>query len=215
VVFDDARHYVLTTREKYDVIASDPLDVFVKGTAALYSKEYFESIKAHLNPGGLFSLYVPLYETDERTIKSELATFFAAFPYGTVWANTVDGQGYDMVFMGQADPLRIDLDAVQRRLESPEYAPVAQSLRDIGVNSATDLFATYAGQQSDLGPWVAGAELNRDGDLKLQYLGGWGINSAMEDYLYRQMMSYRQPPSNIFTGSPDRLLALVHALNGQ
>jgi spermidine synthase len=215
VVFDDARHYVLTTRDKFDVIASDPLDVFVKGTAALYSKEYFEAIKAHLNPGGMFSLYVPLYETDERTIKSELATFFAAFPYGTVWANTVDGQGYDMVFMGQAEPLKIDLDEVQRRLDSPAYAPVAQSLREIGLNSATDLFATYAGQQSDLGPWVIGAELNRDGDLKLQYLGGWGINSAMEDYLYRQMMSYRQSPSNIFTGSPERLLALVHALNGQ
>ena len=212
VVFDDARHYVITTREKYDVIASDPLDVFVKGTAALYSKEYFEAIKAHLNPGGLFSLYVPLYETDERTIKSELATFFAAFPYGTIWANTVDGQGYDMVFMGQADPLKVDLDAVQRRLESPAYAPVAQSLREIGLGSATDLFATYAGQQSDLGPWVAGAELNRDGDLKLQYLGGWGINSALEDYLYRQMMSYRKPPSNIFTGSPERLQALAYAL---
>ena len=34
------------------MIASDPLDVFVKGTAALYSKEYFESVKSHLNPGG-------------------------------------------------------------------------------------------------------------------------------------------------------------------
>jgi len=215
VVFDDARHYVMTTREKYDVIASDPLDVFVKGTAALYSKEYFDVVKAHLNPGGLFSLYVPLYETDERTIKSELATFFAAFPYGTVWANTVDGQGYDMVFMGQSEPLKVDLDEVQRRLESPGYEPVAQSLREIGVNSATELFATYAGQRSDLGPWVAGAELNRDNDLKLQYLGGWGINSAMEDYLYRQMMSYRQPPSNIFTGSPERLTGLVRALNRQ
>ena len=79
IIYDDARHFVLTTTNKYDIIASDPLDVFVKGTAAIYSKEYFEAVKAHLNPGGMFSLYVPLYETDERTIKSELATFFAAF----------------------------------------------------------------------------------------------------------------------------------------
>src|SRR6202012_5190046 len=71
VVFDDARHYILTTKEKYDIIASDPLDVFVKGTAAIYSKEYFESGKAHLNPGGKFTLYVPLYESDERTVQSE------------------------------------------------------------------------------------------------------------------------------------------------
>ena len=34
IVYDDARHYLLTTQNKYDIIASDPLDVFVKGTAA-------------------------------------------------------------------------------------------------------------------------------------------------------------------------------------
>jgi len=61
VEFDDARHYLMTTSNKYDIIASDPLDVFVKGTAALYSKEYFEAVKRHLNPGGMFTLYVPLY----------------------------------------------------------------------------------------------------------------------------------------------------------
>ena len=55
MVFDDARHYLLTTTEKYDIIASDPLDVFVKGTAAIYSKEYFDAVKAHLNPGGMFT----------------------------------------------------------------------------------------------------------------------------------------------------------------
>ena len=54
IVYDDARHYLLTTTEKFDIIASDPLDVFVKGTAALYSKEYFEAVKRHLNPGGMF-----------------------------------------------------------------------------------------------------------------------------------------------------------------
>ena len=100
VVFDDARHYLMTTHDKYDIIASDPLDVFAKGTAAIYSKEYFEAVKRHLNPGGMFTLYVPLYESDVRTVKSELATFFEAFPHSTIWANTVNGQGYDMVFMG-------------------------------------------------------------------------------------------------------------------
>ena len=125
VVFDDARHYLLTTTDKYDIIASDPLDVFAKGTAAIYSKEYFESVKRHLNPGGLFTLYVPLYESDERTVKSELATFFEAFPHSTIWANTVNGQGYDMVFMGHLEAPTINLDEIQQRLSRPDYAPVA------------------------------------------------------------------------------------------
>ena len=211
--FDDARHYMLTTKDKYDIIASDPLDVFVKGTAALYTKEYFQAVKDHLNPGGIFTLYVPLYESDVRTVKSELATFFEVFPYGTVWANTIEGQGYDMVFMGQAEPLKINLDEIQARLDRPDYAPVVQSLREIGVNSATELFATYAGQKSDLGPWLEGAEINRDADLRLSYLGGWGINSTLEDVIYRQMIAYRRAPVNIFTGSPQSINALIFAMS--
>jgi spermidine synthase len=212
IVYDDARHYVLTTPEKFDIIASDPLDVFVKGTAALYSVEYFQAVKAHLKAGGMFSLYVPLYETDETTIRSELATFFEAFPNGTIWANTVDGQGYDMVFLGQAEPLAIDLDAVQERLGRPDYAPVAQSLRDIGVNSAVDLLATYSGRKSDLAPWLRGAAINHDRDLRLQYLAGWGINSAMADSLYREILRYRRPPAGIFAGSLERRRALLYAM---
>jgi spermidine synthase len=213
VVFDDARHYLLTTKDKFDIIASDPLDVFVKGTAALYSREYFESVKSHLNPGGMFSLYVPLYETDERTIKSELETFFQAFPNATVWANTRDGLGYDMVFMGQVEPLKINLDEVQQRLDRPDYQPVVQSLREIGIGSEIDLFSTYAGQKSDLGQWTKGAEINRDADLRLSYLAGWGINSFLEDYLYRQMLKYRKQPDNIFTGSPQRIQELYRAMS--
>jgi spermidine synthase len=215
IVYDDARHFVLTTPEKFDIIASDPLDVFVKGTAALYSKEYFEAVKRHLNPGGLFTLYVPLYESDVKTVKSELATFMDVFPYGTVWANTVSGQGYDMVFLGQAGPLKINLDEIEQRLNRPDYAPVAQSLHEIGIRSPIDLLATYAGQKSDLGPWYAGAELNRDGDLRLQYLAGWGINSSLEDFIYRQMLSYRRPPTNLFTGSAERVQSLLYAISAE
>jgi len=213
IVFDDARHYVLTTTETFDIIASDPLDVFAKGTAALYSREYFEAIKQRLNPGGIFTLYVPLYESDVRTVKSELATFFEAFPHGTVWANTIGGQGYDMVFMGQAEPLKIDLDEMQRRWESPDYAAAVESLLGVGVGSVIDLFSTYAGQPSDLGPWVQGAEINRDSDLRLQYLAGWGINSRLEDSIYREMLTYRRPPQNLFSGSPLLLNSLMSLLS--
>jgi spermidine synthase len=211
--YDDARHFLLTTNEKFDIIASDPLDVFIKGTAALYSKEYFEAVKQHLNPGGFFTLYVPLYESDEATVRSELATFFDVFPNATVWANLREGLGYDTVFMGQVEPLKIDVEAVQKRLDRPDYAPVMGSLLDIGVTSAADLFATFLGQQSDLGPWIQGADISHDNDLRLQYLAGWGINSAMEDALYRKMLALRKSPANLFAGSPDSVRFMLSLLS--
>lgn len=215
IVYDDARHYILTTAEKYDIIASDPLDVFVKGTAAIYSKEYFEAVKRHLNPGGMFTLYVPLYESDVRTVQSELATFFAVFPYGTIWANTRDGQGYDMVFLGQAEPLKINVDEVEARLARPDYRPVADSLRDIAVPTAIDLLSTYAGQRSDLAGWLEGAPINSDRNLRLQYIAGWGINSQIADEIYRQILSFRHAPSNLFAGSPRSLDLLNQAFAWQ
>ena len=131
---------MLTTREKFDIITSDPIHPWVKGSATLYSKEYFELVKEHLNPGGMVTQWVPLYESDATTVKSELATFFEVFPNGTVWGNS-NGGGYDTVVMGQAEPMKIDLDAVQQRADRPDHAAVAKSLNDVGFTSLTGLLA--------------------------------------------------------------------------
>ena len=39
---DDARHFLLTTNQKFDAITSDPLDPWVKGAATLYTSEFFD-----------------------------------------------------------------------------------------------------------------------------------------------------------------------------
>src|SRR6185295_11907989 len=134
IVYDDARHFVLTTREKFDIITSDPIHPWVKGSATLYSKEYFELVKNHLKPGGVVTQWVPLYESSREVVKSELATFFEVFPNGTLWGNE-NGGGYDAVVLGQVEPARIDVDALEERLNRPEYRKVAESLFDVGFNS--------------------------------------------------------------------------------
>ncbi len=211
VVYDDARHFILTTPEKFDIITSDPIHPWVKGSATLYSREYFDLVKRHLNPGGIVTQWVPLYESDTRTVKSELATFFAAFPDATVWGNE-NGGGYDTVVLGQAGPLRIDVDALTARLDLPEYEPVARSLRDVGFRSLTALLGTYAGQAADLHRWLAGAEINRDANLRLQYLAGLALNTSMEGSIYNEILSYRHFPRSLFAGSPQRMQAVVAAM---
>jgi spermidine synthase len=213
VIYDDARHFVLTTTERFDIITSDPIHPWVKGSATLYSKEYFELVKQHLNPGGVITQWVPLYESDPATVKSEIATFFDAFPNGTIWGNDISGGGYDLVLMGQVDPARIDLDAMQARLDRPEGLRVADSLREVGFGSAVQLLATYAGQEPDLRPWLAGAEINRDGNLRLQYMAGLALNVSQEGAIYTQMLAYRKFPDNLFAGSPERIQGLRYALN--
>jgi spermidine synthase len=115
--------------------------------------------------------------------------------------------------MGQVDPARIDVDAMQARLDRPEGARVAASLREVGFGDAVQLLATYAGQEPDLRPWLAGAEINRDGNLRLQYMAGLALNVSQEGAIYNQMLAYRKFPDNLFAGSEERIRALRYALN--
>ena len=218
IELDDARHYLLTTREKFDAITSDPLDPWVKGAAMLYTKEFFETVKAHLNRGGAVTLFVQLYESNTAAVKSEIATFLEVFPGGVVWGNTNNGAGYDLVLLGQAEPTQIDVEAVQRHLSDPSMAPVARSLGEIGMYSAIDLFSNYAGMKSDLAPWLADAAINRDRNLRLQYLAGMGFNLYQSEAIYADMLQYSRWPNDLFIGSDatkQQLRAAIQKMQGK
>jgi spermidine synthase len=205
---DDARHYLLTTKEKFDAITSDPLDPWVKGAATLYTREFFQVVKDHLNPGGVVTLFVQLYESSDEAVKSEIATFLEAFPNGAVFANTINGQGYDLVLFGQVEDRRINLDRIQARLDAPEAAPIVKSLGEIGINSAVELFGTYAGSRRDMTAWLQNATINTDRNLKLQYLAGLGLNLYQSAAIYRNMIAETQFPEHLFEGSPETLAAV-------
>jgi spermidine synthase len=200
IVYDDARHYVLTTTEKFDIITTDPIHPWVKGSAALYTKEYFELLARRLNPDGVVAQWVPLYESSPDVVKSEIATFLDVFPQGTVWDN---GIGYDIVLLGQTDGATIDVDRMQRRLDRGDHALAMESLRDVRFGSAVDLLATYAGRASDLSPWLANAERNRDVNLRLQYIAGLGFTIRQRLQIYDQIMAFCRFPGDLFAASDD------------
>lgn len=210
VHYDDARHFVLTTPEKFDVITSDPIHPWIKGAATLYSKEYFEVAKQHLNPGGVITQWVPLYESDLETVRSEIATFFEVFPNATIWANNVGGEGYDVVLLGQAEPTKIDVDQVQARLDRDRS--VAESLAEVDIHGAADLFATYSGRAKDMAEFTKNAQINVDRNLRLQYLAGMGAINLNAGGMMREIVRFKQYPPDLFSGSPASLEALQQVI---
>jgi spermidine synthase len=213
VRIDDARHFVEATDEMFDAVTSDPLDPWVKGAAMLYTVEFFEMVKKRLNPGGVVTLFVQLYESNTEAVKSEIGTFLQVFPNGIVWGNTNEGRGYDLVLLGQVEPTTIDVEAIEAKLQRPEYAPMKQSLREIGMHSAVDLFSTYAGRKSDLEPWLRNAQINHDNNLRLQYLAGMGLNLYQADVIYADMLRYvSKMPDDLFVASDATRQSLYAAI---
>ncbi|MGQ9633604.1 MAG: spermidine synthase, partial [Bryobacteraceae bacterium] len=212
VVIDDARHYVFTSREKFDVITSDPIHPWIKGAATLYTREYFQMCKRLLKPGGVVAQWVPLYESTLETVRSELATFFEVFPDGTIWSNHMGGPGYDVVLLGTAEPLKIDIAQLEELLRRPEYARVAEALREVRLGTVHELLACYGGQARDLYDWLRGAAINDDRDLRLQYLAGMGLNYQAAEYIHDEILERRRFPDHLFLGSEEQLRALRKAL---
>jgi spermidine synthase len=206
IVFDDARHFLLTTRERFDLITSDPIHPWVRGAAALYTREYFELVKQHLNPGGVVTQWVPLYETDRASVQSQLATFFDAFPDGTIWNSGIGATGYDLAVLGSLEPLRFDLDAVEARLDGDLLARM--HLDAVALGSAARLFATYSGRGRDLQAWLAGAQRNDDVALRLQYLAGLALDRHDEQQIFDSMQPMRRWPDDLFSGTPEQLAEL-------
>jgi len=209
---DDGRHFLMTSREKFDGITADPLDPWVRGAANLYTKEFFEAARQHLNPGGTVTVYIQLFETNLEAVKSAVATFFEVFPNGTAWGNPYDGKGHDMVLLGQVEPLKIELEVLKERLTDPAYSTLVQSLQEIEMEPI-DLFATYAGQASDLAEWLQTAPINRDRNLRMQYLAGFGLDRDDSGEIYSDMLRYRRFPEGMFAGSNEDLKRLRDAIS--
>ena len=220
VVYDDGRHYIRTLppEAKFDVITSDPIDPWVKGSAALNTVEYYEMCKRHLKPGGVMTLWMPLYESNSDSAKSMIATFMQVFPDGALFSNDQHYQGYDAVLLGQARPSAIDADRLQQLLDHPSYLPVKESLSEVGFGSSesgviVDLLSTFVVQGSDLQPWMKNAQLNQDRNLRLQYLAGMYFNSYVSTKILQDILGYYRFPGNLFVGSGETLTTLKQALS--
>ncbi len=229
VIYDDGRHYIRTLPEnsKFDVITSDPIDPWVKGSAALNTVEYYEMCKSHLKPGGVMSLWIPLYESTSASVKSMVATFFQVFPNGMIFSNDQHLTGYDAVLLGQVEPSPIDIDKLRNILGRDDYFQERESLMEVGfeVDSAQwfnrdqdiviPLLATFAGQASNLKSWTQDAQINRDRNLRLQYLAGMSFNYYLSTTIFQDIVSHYTFPENILTGSDENIELLKQTLSYQ
>jgi spermidine synthase len=201
LVFDDARHFLQTTDERFDVITSDPIHPWVRGAATLYSLEYLTLARNHLTPGGVVTQWVPLYETDMRSVKSEIGTFAKVFPDTTLWSPDLLEEGYDLVALGRAEETPIVEGAIQARID--QSPAVKQSLDEVMLKSAGAILGTYAGRGRDLAPWLADAEINQERHLRLQYLAGLAANTDYRFAIFGAIVNHRRYPADLFVAAAD------------
>ncbi|NCA11151.1 SAM-dependent methyltransferase, partial [bacterium] len=167
--------------------------------------EFFALAKRRRGRGGAITVFVQLYEAGTSAVKSEIATFLRVFPAGLVFGNTRGGEGYDLVLLGTNGPTTIDLDRIDGRIRAPDAGRLRESLSWIGCDEAAELFSFYVASGPQLAAWLADAQVNRDANLRLQYLAGLGVNAYEQVAIYRAILAAGDWPEGVFTGSVLRM----------
>jgi spermidine synthase len=135
VILNDGRNYLLATDRTYDVILSDSIHPVFASNSTLYTLEYFRMCREHLNPGGVVSMWLPLYSLDQESYLRILAAFHEVFPNTLIWYDTSAANEFSVV-TGKVEP---GLPAINwQMLDDPR---VASSLAIADVHQPSDLLA--------------------------------------------------------------------------
>ena len=99
VHIEDGRFFLNTTKNRYDLITSEPPPPKIAGVVNLYSQEYFELIRERLNPGGYATYWLPVQQLEPTDTLAITKAFCNAFEDCSLWS----GGGLEWMLVGSND----------------------------------------------------------------------------------------------------------------
>jgi spermidine synthase len=214
LISDDGRNFVETTREKFDVIVSEPSNPWLTGAASLFTREYFRRGAEKLTDGGIFSQWLQIYEMAPEDVRSLVATFRDAFPHSYLFRGA---QG-DLMLLGSRKELRLDLDVIRAHMADPK---VATELERIKVTTPAELVSRFYMGPDELLRMTAGSQMNTDDNALIEFNAPRRVGTTEEtvNRNVNELLGYTASPLPYIDGRfqsdvPLRTLALVDIAEG-
>jgi spermidine synthase len=160
LVRSDARHFLRLTRERFDVIVSEPSNPWMSVAAGLFTREFFEAARARLAPGGVMGQWLHLYALEPELLRTVVATFHTVFPTRGLRSAS------DVLLIGAGARSGPTGEAVARRMAVP---PVRDDLARVRVSGLPDLLPRLLLDVEDVPLFARGAALNTDDNARLEF----------------------------------------------
>jgi spermidine synthase len=160
VVVDDIGNFLRTNSERYRVISADEktADEYASNGFS-YSREYYELLLGHLEPGGLVAQWVPT-TLPPRQYRMVLKTFAGVFPHVQLWyfLPAYKRGPFNTILIGSHEPVALDPRRIDERFAAEPEA--FASLQRYGITSADALLPHFIAADGVLRDAVAAAEIN-------------------------------------------------------
>ena len=146
----DGRNALLARKKTYDVILSDPSDVWVAGVGNLFTREFYALARSRLRPGGVMVQWFHMHSLPPEQMKLIVATFRSVFPHTSFWR---PNRG-DVILMGTVEPTPWDLARLRERVAT--VPGVREDLLSMGFWHPLSIFAPFVLDGDDLARMLAG-----------------------------------------------------------
>ncbi|MDH3403673.1 MAG: fused MFS/spermidine synthase [Acidobacteriota bacterium] len=168
VEVNDGRNFLLATAERFDAVLSDSIHPSYAGNGSLYSYEYFRLIRERLAPGGVASMWLPMYYLTPRNYAMILRAFRDVFPHVAVWYEPSTLNAFTIV-TGKLASDGWDGEVLERAFARPE---IASELADLGIGRPADLVPLLLATSAELDPWLAEVPPHVDDLPAVEYESG-------------------------------------------
>jgi spermidine synthase len=160
----DGRNFLSQRSDQFDVIISQPSNPWITGVSNLFTREYFQDIKARLRDDGIFCQWAQLYEMAPWNIKAIYRTLAGEFPYVMVFA--AEDLSSDTILLASRHPINLDVRQIARAFENPITAAEAKRA---GFASPHDVPAFLLLGPEELRSFTAGAAVNTDDNALIEF----------------------------------------------
>ena len=165
VVVEDARTYIASVRNQFDVIAGDLYRPYGSGEGRLYSLEHFRNVRSALRQGGIYCQWIPAYQVTEEHSEIIAATFLQAFEDAAL-LRIDSNSGYPQLGLMGTKDAEIDWGEVESRCDALRRRGVGdKSMHDIDF-----LKSVYVGKLSE--KYFADTPLNTLDNVLLEIKAG-------------------------------------------
>jgi spermidine synthase len=117
IIIGDGRETLLTSKEEYDLIFSEPSNPYRVGISSLYTREFYQAVVERLSPQGYFSQWVQGYHMDSQTIRTIIATLGETFPSVEIWQSATD----DLLFVCSLEKKSYSVDQLRQRIAEEPF----------------------------------------------------------------------------------------------
>ncbi len=162
LVTTDARSFLRLTRNRFDVVISEPSNPWMTVAASLFTEDFFQLVRARMRPGGVFAQWLQLYSLTPETLRTLVATFTSVFPETVIFRTS----RADLVLVGSLEPISADYERLAGRLRHPS---VAADLGQIGVRSVGELLARLLLDVEDVARFSTGTRLNTEDNARVEF----------------------------------------------